>query len=86
MDCGKRESEKAEPVAVVPVCWDPINPELFEDDLSLIVDPTVFGLKVKDDATLEISAAQGFNAFLLRGNLLKASVCCCGNSCSSADC
>ena len=75
MDCGKRESEKAEPVDVVPVCWDPINPELFEDDLSLMVDPTAFGLlKAKDDATLEISAAPGFNALLLKENLLKAPV------------
>ena len=85
MGCGKRESEKAEPVAVVPVCWDPMNPELFEDGFSLIVDPTAFELKVKDDATLEISAAPGFNALLLKENLLKAPVCCCGNGCS-ADC
>ena len=81
MDCGKRESEKAEPV--VPVCWDPVNPELFEEDFSLIVDPAAFGLKAKDDATLEISAAPGFNALLLKENLLKAPVCCCGNGCSA---
>jgi len=83
LDCGKREAEKAEPVKVVPVCWGPIKPELFEDDLSLIVDPTALGLKVKDDATLEISAAPGFNALLLKENLLKAPVGCCGNGCSA---
>ena len=86
MDCDKRGSEKAEPVVVVPVCWDPINPELFEDDLSLMVEPTGFGLlKAKDDATLEISVAPGLNALLLKENFLKAPVCCCGNGCS-ADC
>ena len=37
-DCDKRESEKAEPEAVVPVCWDPMDPESFEDDFSLIVE------------------------------------------------
>jgi hypothetical protein len=58
VDCGKRESEKAESVAaVVLVCWDPMDPELFEDDFSLIVDWRAFELKVEDDVTLEISAA-----------------------------
>jgi hypothetical protein len=57
VDCGKRESEKAESVAVVLVCRDPMDPELFEDNFSLIVDWTAFELKVEDDVTLEISAA-----------------------------
>jgi len=73
-DDEKRESEKVEPVAVVPV---PMNPELFENDFSLVVDLTAFGLKAKDDATLEISVAPGFNVLLLKEKLLKASACCC---------
>jgi hypothetical protein len=86
VDCGKWESEKAESVAVVLVCWDPMmDPELFENDFSLIVDPTAFELGVEDDATLEISAAPGFNVLLLKEILLKALVCsgcCCGDGCS----
>jgi hypothetical protein len=60
-----------------------MDPELFEDNFSLIVDLTVFELKVEDDATLEISAAPGFNVLLLKEICLKAPVyCCCGNGCS----
>jgi hypothetical protein len=78
-DDEKRESEKVEPIA--PVRWDPMNPELFEDDFSLGVDLTPFGLKAKDDATLDISVAPGFSVLLSKENLLKASVCCCCDCC-----
>lgn len=86
MDCGRPESEKAESVAVVLVCWDPMDPGLLEDDFSLIVDQRAFELKVNDDVTLDISAAPGFNVQLLKEILLKApGYCCCGKNCS-ADC
>jgi hypothetical protein len=85
MDCDKdgekRELEKVEPVVIAPVGWDPMNPELFKDDFSLVVDLTAFGLKAKDDATLEISVAPGFNVLLLKEKLLKASAGCCGDCC-----
>lgn len=56
-----------------------MNPESLEVDFSPVADPTAFGLKAKDEAMLEISVAPGFNVLLLKENLLRESVCCCGN-------
>ena len=85
MDCdkgdGKNESEKVEPVAVVPVCWAPTNLKLFGVDFSPVIGPTAFGFEAKDDATLEISVAPGFNALLWKEKLLEVSTCFCGICC-----